>query len=131
MARTDPRWGDAFAQLAMRLRAPLGPDAVAIEHVVSTAVPGLLAKPILDIAIGLAATADLDGVWSDHWRRAGLSITEITEKTVDACSCSTPVHCTEWPMSASLTIGTSARSDTWRFETGCGEMRRPGPSMRK
>lgn len=62
LARTDPRWSDAFEHLAVTLRAALGPAAVAVEHIGSTAVPGLLAKPILDIVIGLAATADVDGV---------------------------------------------------------------------
>jgi len=58
LAHTDPRWPDAFEHLSGRLRAALGPAAVAIEHVGSTAVPGLLAKPILDIAVGLVANAD-------------------------------------------------------------------------
>jgi GrpB-like predicted nucleotidyltransferase (UPF0157 family) len=38
----------------------LGDLAVAIEHVGSTAVPGLVAKPILDLAVGLAPGADPD-----------------------------------------------------------------------
>src|SRR5574341_567856 len=54
----DPGWPGAFQRLAARLRPALGPLAVAIEHVGSTAVPGLAAKPILDIAVGLAPDAD-------------------------------------------------------------------------
>lgn len=38
------------------------PLAVAIEHIGSTAVPGLVAKPILDIAVGLSSDADPDQV---------------------------------------------------------------------
>jgi GrpB-like predicted nucleotidyltransferase (UPF0157 family) len=38
--------------------------AVAVEHVGPTAVPGLVAKPILDLAVGLAPTTDPDQVVS-------------------------------------------------------------------
>jgi GrpB-like predicted nucleotidyltransferase (UPF0157 family) len=37
-----------------RLRAALGSDAVGLQHVGSTAVPGLAAKPVIDIALGVA-----------------------------------------------------------------------------
>jgi GrpB protein len=55
---SDPRWPGAFRRLAAELRATLGELAVAVEHIGSTAVPGLAAKPILDVAIGLAPGAD-------------------------------------------------------------------------
>jgi GrpB-like predicted nucleotidyltransferase (UPF0157 family) len=57
---SDPRWPAAFQRLAAELRAALGEEAVAVEHVGSTAVPGLAAKPILDLAVGLAPGADPD-----------------------------------------------------------------------
>jgi GrpB-like predicted nucleotidyltransferase (UPF0157 family) len=48
----DPAWPDLFVQEAERVRAVLGEDqVVAIEHFGSTAVPGLAAKPILDLLI--------------------------------------------------------------------------------
>ena len=48
----DPAWSDLF-QLERRQICPvLGRMAVAIEHVGSTAVPGLAAKPVLDILVG-------------------------------------------------------------------------------
>lgn len=55
---SDPGWPQAFEQLAAELRPALGKLAVAVEHVGSTAVPGLVAKPILDLAIGLAPATD-------------------------------------------------------------------------
>jgi GrpB-like predicted nucleotidyltransferase (UPF0157 family) len=58
LAASDPRWPRAFQRLAAELRAALGEQAVAIEHVGSTAVPGLAAKPILDVAVALAAGTD-------------------------------------------------------------------------
>jgi GrpB-like predicted nucleotidyltransferase (UPF0157 family) len=50
----DPRWLAIGAQLAHQLRDLTGRLAVAVAHVGSTAVPGLAAKPIIDIAIRLA-----------------------------------------------------------------------------
>jgi GrpB-like predicted nucleotidyltransferase (UPF0157 family) len=50
----NPLWPQAFAEEAARIRAALGAGALAIEHYGSTAVPGLRAKPILDLLIGVA-----------------------------------------------------------------------------
>ncbi len=55
---SDPRWPLAFARLAALLRSMLPTSVIAIEHVGSTAVPGLPAKPILDVALGVGADAD-------------------------------------------------------------------------
>lgn len=55
----DPRWVVAGAQLADGLNATLGELAVAVEHIGSTAVPEVLAKPILDFAVGVTAGADV------------------------------------------------------------------------
>lgn len=49
----DDGWPARFAVAATALREALGGDAVAIEHVGSTAVPGLAGKPVLDIAIAV------------------------------------------------------------------------------
>jgi GrpB-like predicted nucleotidyltransferase (UPF0157 family) len=46
-------WGRRFAVVAATLQAALGADAVAIEHVGSTAVPGLAGKPVLDLAVAV------------------------------------------------------------------------------
>jgi len=51
LAPADPRWRELAAEEAARLRAAL-PDA-AVEHVGSTAVPGLEAKPIIDLLVGV------------------------------------------------------------------------------
>jgi len=49
----DPRWPAAFDAEAIRIRHALGPLAVRIDHHGSTAVPGLAAKPIIDIQISV------------------------------------------------------------------------------
>jgi GrpB-like predicted nucleotidyltransferase (UPF0157 family) len=50
----DRSWGELFQRERERLREALGPLAAAVEHVGSTAVPGLAAKPVLDILVGAA-----------------------------------------------------------------------------
>ena len=50
----NPLWPHAFAEEAARIRAALGERALAIEHYGSTAIPGLRAKPIIDLMIGVA-----------------------------------------------------------------------------
>lgn len=47
----DPAWRRGFEAWHERLRAALGPVARRIEHVGSTAVPGLAAKPVIDIQV--------------------------------------------------------------------------------
>ena len=49
----DPRWPELYARASDELAAALGPALVEIEHVGSTAVPGLAAKPVIDIAAGV------------------------------------------------------------------------------
>lgn len=54
----DPVWPDRFAAWRQALRAALGTTAVHIEHVGSTSVPGLAAKPIVDVQISVANLAN-------------------------------------------------------------------------
>jgi GrpB-like predicted nucleotidyltransferase (UPF0157 family) len=54
----DPSWPDLYDREAGVIRAALGPRALRLEHVGSTAVPGLAAKPIVDIVLGVANPAD-------------------------------------------------------------------------
>lgn len=56
----DSRWPSYFAAEASRLRVVLGPVAKRIEHVGSTSVPGLPAKPIVDIDVWVDETDDED-----------------------------------------------------------------------
>jgi GrpB-like predicted nucleotidyltransferase (UPF0157 family) len=54
----DPRWPDLYAEHAGRIRGVLGERAVRIEHAGSTSVPGLAAKPIIDIVVEVPNSAD-------------------------------------------------------------------------
>jgi len=55
----DPRWADEFERLRAHLWTHLRGLAASIEHVGSTSVPGLAAKPILDVDIIIADEATL------------------------------------------------------------------------
>src|SRR5260370_96478 len=49
-----------FQQLAQPLRQALGPVALRIDHIGSTSVPGLAAKPVIDLQISVADFEPLD-----------------------------------------------------------------------
>jgi GrpB-like predicted nucleotidyltransferase (UPF0157 family) len=53
----DPRWPEMFAREAERIRAVMGSRALRIEHVGSTSVPGLAAKPVIDLLLEVADSA--------------------------------------------------------------------------
>jgi GrpB-like predicted nucleotidyltransferase (UPF0157 family) len=54
----DQEWARRFERDAQRIRATLGDRALRIEHTGSTSVPGLAAKPIIDIVLVVADTTD-------------------------------------------------------------------------
>jgi GrpB-like predicted nucleotidyltransferase (UPF0157 family) len=65
----DPRWPALFDQEARRLRATLDPSLiVGLEHFGSTAVPGLSAKPIIDILIAVRSLADAEASFVEALR---------------------------------------------------------------
>jgi GrpB-like predicted nucleotidyltransferase (UPF0157 family) len=58
LAEYDSTWPQLFEREAARIRAALGSGALLIEHVGSTAVPGLAAKPRIDIVLVVGDSAD-------------------------------------------------------------------------
>ncbi len=54
----DPAWPERFAAERARISEALGDRAISIEHVGSTAVPGLAAKPIVDVLVTVADAED-------------------------------------------------------------------------
>jgi GrpB-like predicted nucleotidyltransferase (UPF0157 family) len=58
LADYDPRWPAMFDREASRIRAALASLAIRVEHVGSTSVPGLAAKPIIDIVLAVPDSAD-------------------------------------------------------------------------
>jgi GrpB-like predicted nucleotidyltransferase (UPF0157 family) len=55
---SDPQWPILFEREARRIQRILGPAVVRLEHVGSTSVPGLAAKPIIDIILVVHDSSD-------------------------------------------------------------------------
>ena len=75
----DPLWGPAFIDESNRIANVLGSVAKGIEHYGSTAVPGMRAKPILDILVGVDRLEEwekcrgpLEGLGYDYAAYAGV-----------------------------------------------------------
>jgi GrpB-like predicted nucleotidyltransferase (UPF0157 family) len=51
LSEYDPTWPQLFSREERRIRKALGDRAIRLEHVGSTSVPGLAAKPIIDILL--------------------------------------------------------------------------------
>jgi GrpB-like predicted nucleotidyltransferase (UPF0157 family) len=60
VAAADGRWPQMFSELGTRLRSALGAVALRIDHIGSTAVAGLDAKPVIDVQISVAALEPVD-----------------------------------------------------------------------
>jgi GrpB-like predicted nucleotidyltransferase (UPF0157 family)/ubiquinone/menaquinone biosynthesis C-methylase UbiE len=61
----DPEWPKLFEREAERIRGVLGERVLVLEHVGSTSVPGLCAKPIIDILLVVPDSADEDAYVPD------------------------------------------------------------------
>ena len=75
----NPHWVAEFQSIGTRLRQGLGEAAIRIDHIGSTAVPGLCAKDVIDVQISVTELAPRlasqvvrlgfvapEGLWSDH-----------------------------------------------------------------
>ncbi|HEY2887896.1 MAG TPA: GrpB family protein [Candidatus Limnocylindrales bacterium] len=58
LAAYDPAWPRLFDREAARMRAALGDRAMLVEHAGSTSVPGLAAKPLIDIVLAVPDSRD-------------------------------------------------------------------------
>ncbi|MDV5149646.1 GrpB family protein [Streptomyces sp. SBC-4] len=56
----DPAWPGMFGEIGAVLRRALGDVAVRIDHIGSTSVPGLAAKPVIDVQVSVASFEPLD-----------------------------------------------------------------------
>jgi hypothetical protein len=99
----DPRWVTLFRQAELELRQSLGEAISDVHHVGSTSVPGLCAKPILDMLVsisdferGVSLVPTLERLGYEH---RGLTISL-------------------WPSPTPITIGIP-----WRFAMPCGRTR--------
>jgi GrpB-like predicted nucleotidyltransferase (UPF0157 family) len=58
LAAYDPTWPGTFTREAVRIREGLGGKVLLLEHVGSTSVPGLCAKPVIDMLLAVENSAD-------------------------------------------------------------------------
>ena len=65
LSAPDPRWADRAAVLIATLHEVLGPRALRIDHVGSTAIPAMDAKDVLDIQVSVTDLVDAE----DHFDR--------------------------------------------------------------
>ncbi len=65
LAEYDPEWPRLYAREEGLIRAALGAKALHVEHVGSTSVPGLAAKPVIDIDLVVADSSDEDAYVAD------------------------------------------------------------------
>ena len=92
----DPSWPEIFEEHEERIRGALGAGARAIEHIGSTSVPGLGAKPIVDILVTVDdITAEED--YLDPLLRAGylLRVREPGHRLVRTSALDVHVHVLE------------------------------------
>ena len=59
IAKYDPAWRDFVSRTGLKLREALGKKAVRIDHVGSTSIVGVDAKPIIDIQISVSQYENL------------------------------------------------------------------------
>jgi len=107
LAGYDPEWPRLFEREETRIRAALGPRALRVEHVGSTSVPGLAAKPLIDIVLVVASSADEDAYVSSL-EEAGY-VLRIREP--------------DW-FEHRLFKGPDTNVNVHTFSTGCGEVER-------
>jgi len=110
----DPLWESAFLDEKERIAKSLGSVAKGVEHYGSTAVPGMRAKPILDILVGVSSIEDwekckgsLEGLGYDFAANAGVSGHYIFGRGRDSTECTHLVHIVdllgeEWRISLAL-----------------------------
>ena len=98
----DARWAQSFAQIRDELREGLGELALSIEHVGSTSVPGLSAKPIIDIDVVIwdrsafdAAARALEKIGYRHEGDLGIPVGRRSDTTTrNICK---PITCMSAP----------------------------------
>ena len=57
----DPAWFAAARREMRRIRSVLGAVAVEVHHIGSTSIPGILAKPVIDLCLEVRGLSELDG----------------------------------------------------------------------
>ncbi len=70
LAPYNPEWPRLFRRLKKRIQAALEDDMLLLEHVGSTSVPGLAAKPIIDMVLAVADSSD-EAAYANRLEQSG------------------------------------------------------------
>ena len=62
LVEPDPMWPEQAARLCARISAAAGAAGRGVEHIGSTSVPGLVAKDVIDLQLGVDSLEDADGI---------------------------------------------------------------------
>lgn len=105
MVEYDPEWPARFRELRERIAAAFGPLALAIEHVGSTSVPNMCAKPIIDLDVVVrpvdvpAAIAAIEALGYRHEGNLGVEgreafrwVSDFPEHHLYVCPEGSPAH---------------------------------------
>jgi GrpB-like predicted nucleotidyltransferase (UPF0157 family) len=68
----DPQWARQGALLCAQLKTLLGSSAARVEHIGSTAIAGMAAKPILDLQVSVADLAQAQAAFDEPLAAIGL-----------------------------------------------------------
>ncbi len=134
----DPLWPAAFEEEKVRLENALGPVVKGIEHYGSTAVPGLCAKPILDVMVGVLPLSEwqkckpaLEDLGYDYAEGAGVPEHYIFGRGRDRSERTHLVHVVEYEGASwrgSLVFRDALRRDASLRESYALEKRRAAAS---
>jgi GrpB-like predicted nucleotidyltransferase (UPF0157 family) len=93
----DPAWRDRFIALKQQIAAALGSVAVRIEHIGSTSVRGLAAKPIVDVLL-VVRTVDDEATYVPTLEQAGflLRVREVGHRMLRTPSRDVHLHVYDW-----------------------------------
>lgn len=86
----DPDWQRRGAELAAGLAVTLGPQALRVEHIGSTSIPGMAAKPVFDLQVSVSDLASAAPVFDGPLAELGLARAEYEQDHVPAGSADPP-----------------------------------------
>jgi dephospho-CoA kinase len=134
----DPQWPAEAARLTARIRDALGERALAVEHVGSTSVPGLPAKDVLDLQIGVTSltVADEPAFVADLAQRGFVRVGDATLDTphprgADPSRWAKRVHASMDPGRVANVHVRVAGSPGWKFALQFRDWLRANPQDRE